>query len=175
MNSRPIGESPPERGNVAITRSGWLMQAAFAVLTAGGLSLALAFALSGWGGVPIAITLVTFSGAMGIAGWFPTDPSAGEFTPTRAGDLHNQAARLVYRSAVLGALLGLAYMVLRVAPFQHADPLWVSSAVGVVVGYQLTNHGWRVMGPGTAQRIFLVALLAWLSLGALRLIGVGGG
>ncbi len=161
-----------------LTRSGWVMEVAFAVMTVGALSLALGFALTGWRGLPIALALVAYGVAMGIAGWFPTDSSVGSGGLTADGALHNQAARWVYLSIVGAAFLGAAYGLLRVHPFDDGTGLaglWVIASGAVIVAYIFTNYGWRLLGPGTLQRIFLASVLAWLTLAALRLATSRGG
>ncbi len=153
-----------------LTRSGWVMEGAFAVMTVGALSLALAFALTGPRGMPIALAIAAFGVAMGIAGWFPTDPSTGTEPLTRSGELHNQAARWVYLSILGAALLGILYAALRVDPFDRMDWLWLLASAAVIVGYMLTHYGWRFAAVGLLQRVLLASVLAWLTLAALRLV-----
>jgi hypothetical protein len=107
---------------------------------------------------------------MGVAGWYPTDPSTGDFTPSRSGRLHNRAASFVYRSITLAALLGLVYGLVPVAPFARGDWAWLLLCGAVVGAYEFTNYGWRWAGTGILQRILFAAMLAWETLAAVRIL-----
>ncbi len=158
-----------------LTRSGWVMTAAFAIMAAGALCLALAFALTGWRTLPLALAIAAYGVTMGAAGWYPTDPSTGTAPQTESGALHNGAARWVYLSIAGAALLGVAYGALRVRPFDRVDWPWLLVSAAVIAGYLLTHYGWRWAAVGLLQRTFLAAVLVWLTLAAVRLVSARGG
>lgn len=152
-----------------LTSSGWIMYAAFAAMSIGGVALGIALLASGWQGAPLGVVFVGYGVAIGVAGWYPTDPSVNTVL-SRAGELHNLAAYYVYRLLVVSAFAGLAMGVLRMGPRVSIDWLWMGSALWVLAGFVLTNYGWQLMSGGATQRVFFAGVFAWLTVAGVRLL-----
>ncbi len=165
------GMDPARRylSEYVLTDSGWLMYAAFAAMALGGIALGVALIASGWQGVPLGLVFLAYGAAIGIAGWYPTDPSTNTVL-SRTGELHNLAAYYVYRLLVVSAFAGLAMGVLRMGPRVSIDWLWIGSALWVLAGFVVTNYGWQIASGGTTQRLFFAGVCAWLTVVGVRLL-----
>ncbi|MCC6237949.1 MAG: DUF998 domain-containing protein [Dehalococcoidia bacterium] len=165
------GMDPTRRylSEYVLTDSGWLMYAAFAAMALGGLALGTALIASGWQGLALGLVFVAYGAAVGLAGWYPTDPSTNTVL-SRTGELHNLAAYYVYRLLVVSAFAGLAMGVLRMGPRVSIDWLWIGSALWVLAGFVLTNYGWQLTSGGMTQRFFFGGVCAWLTVIGVRLL-----
>lgn len=165
------GMDPARRylSEYVLTNSGWVMYAAFAAMSIGGVALGIALVASGWQGAPLGALFLAYGVAVGVAGWYPTDPSTTSVL-SRSGELHNLAAYYVYRLLVLSAFAGLAMGALRMGARVSIDWLWIGSAIWVLAGFALTNYGWHLMGGGASQRVLFAGVFAWLTVAGVRLL-----
>ncbi len=171
LHAAERGLDPARRylSEYVLTDSGWVMYLAFAAMSLGGLALGVGLIASGWQGAPLGMVFLGYGVAIGIAGWYPTDPSTNTVL-SRAGELHNLAAYYVYRLLVVSAFAGLAMGLLRMGPRVSLDVLWVGSALWVLAGFVLANYGWHLASAGTSQRVFFAGVFAWLMVVGVRLL-----
>lgn len=163
------GLNPSRRylSEYVLTDSGRVMYLAFAGLAVAGLALATGLVLTGVRAWPLAAVVGAYGCAVAAAGWFPTDSSV-DGVMTRSGELHNLAAYIVYRTLALAGALAAAYALLGWPPGVGRDWTWFVLSSAVVLGFALTNYGWRFAEAGTLQRLFFLAILVWLVVTSIR-------